>query len=247
MKEEFIYGIRAVIEAVLAGRTIDKVLIKNGISNELYGELYNLIRQYQIPFQYVPVEKINRITRKNHQGVVALVSSVTFFVLEDIIPSIFEKGEVPLVLILDQITDVRNFGAIARSAECAGVHAIVVPEKGAARIGEDAMKTSAGALNILPVCRTVNMKKTLDFLHDSGLQIIAATEKANRLYTETDMTGPAAIILGSEDSGISPVLLQKADITAKIPVYGRIGSLNVSVAASLLVYEAVRQRRAVHE
>lgn len=247
VKEEFIYGIRAVIEAVLAGRAIDKILIKNGISNELFGELYNLIRQYRIPFQYVPVEKINRITRKNHQGVVALASPVTFFMIEDLIPLIFERGEVPLVLLLDQVTDVRNFGAIARSAECAGVHAIVVPEKGAARIGEDAMKTSAGALNIIPVCRSANMTNTLDFLHNSGLLIIAATEKANRLYTGTDMTGPTAIILGSEESGISPAFLKKADVLAKIPVYGKIESLNVSVAASLLVYEAVRQRRAVQE
>jgi 23S rRNA (guanosine2251-2'-O)-methyltransferase len=247
IKEEIIYGIRAVIEAIQAGRNFDKVLIKNGLSNELFGELYQLIKENRIPFQYVPVEKINRITRKNHQGVVALVSFIDFYTIEDIIPAIFEKGEVPLMLILDQVTDVRNFGAIVRSAECAGVHAVVVPERGAAHMGEDAMKTSAGALNMVPVCRTPNLQAVTDYLHESGFTIIAATEKSDKLYTEIDMTCPVGIIMGSEESGISPALLRKADVLVKIPIFGRIGSLNVSVAASLMVYEAVRQRNATHK
>jgi len=208
----------------------------------LFGELYKLIKDYGIPFQYVPNEKLDRITRKNHQGIIALLSSVEFYRLEDLLPSIFEKGEDPLLLLLDQVTDVRNFGAIVRSCECAGVHAVVIPEKGAARIGGDAMKTSAGALNLIPVCRTSNMNLLADFLHQSGIKIIAATEKAAAVYSSIEMKGPLAIIMGSEESGISPVLLRKADVLAKIPVFGKIGSLNVSVAASLMVYEAVRQR-----
>jgi 23S rRNA (guanosine2251-2'-O)-methyltransferase len=246
-KEEIIFGIRAVIEAIQAGRNFDKILIKNGLSNELFGELYELIKDNQIPFQYVPVEKINRITRKNHQGVVALVSSIDFYNIVDIIPEIFERGEVPLILMLDQVTDVRNFGAIVRSAECAGVHAIVVPERGTARMGEDAMKTSAGALNFVPVCRTPNLPAVVDYLHQSGITIVAATEKAEQIYSEIDMTCPITVIMGSEESGISQALLRKADVLVKIPVLGKIGSLNVSVAASLMVYEAVRQRGVIQE
>ncbi len=164
MDNDFIFGTRTVIEAIRAGRPIDKVLLRNGLSNELFGELYQLIRDYRISFQYVPQEKLDRITRKNHQGVIALVAAVDFLRLADILPGIWETGETPLILILDQITDVRNFGAIVRSAECAGVHAVVVPEKGAARVGDDAMKTSAGALNLVPVCRTANLATECDYL-----------------------------------------------------------------------------------
>ena len=241
-REEFVFGTRSVIEAIRAGRSIDKILIKNGLNNELFGELYQMIKEQKIPFQYVPLEKINRITRKNHQGVLALISSVDFYRVEDVLPIVFEKGEDPLLLILDQVTDVRNFGAIVRSAECAGVHAVIIPEKGAARIGADAVKTSAGALNILPVCRSGNLTATLEFLRNSGIKIIAATEKAAINYTDSEMNGPLAIILGAEDAGISPALLRIADHLAKIPIIGKIQSLNVSVAASLMVYEAVRQR-----
>jgi len=246
-KEDFVFGTRAVIEAIRAGRSIDKVLIKNGLSNELFGELYQLIKEYDIPFQYVPLEKINRITRKNHQGILALMASVEFFRIEDVLPTIFEKGEEPLILLLDQVTDVRNFGAIVRSAECAGVHAVVIPEKGAARIGADAVKTSAGALNIVPVCRTPNMSNTIDYLRNSGITVVAATEKAADDYTRVSMAGPLAIIMGAEDKGISPAMLRAADHLAKIPILGTIGSLNVSVAASLMMYEAVRQRGLAHE
>jgi 23S rRNA (guanosine2251-2'-O)-methyltransferase len=242
-----VFGTRAVIEAIRAGRSIDKVLIKNGLSNELFGELYQLIKEYDIPFQYVPLEKINRITRKNHQGILALMASVEFFRIEDVLPTIFEKGEEPLILLLDQVTDVRNFGAIVRSAECAGVHAVVIPEKGAARIGADAVKTSAGALNIVPVCRTPNMSNTIDYLRNSGITVVAATEKAADDYTRVSMAGPLAIIMGAEDKGISPAMLRAADHLAKIPILGTIGSLNVSVAASLMMYEAVRQRGLAHE
>jgi len=243
--EDFIFGTRAVIEAVRAGKSIDKILIKNGLNNELFGELYQLIKENKIPFQYVPLEKINRITRKNHQGVIALISSIDFFRIEDLLPTIFEKGEDPFLLVLDQVTDVRNFGAIVRSAECAGIHAVIIPEKGAARIGADALKTSAGALNIVPVCRTPNLNVTVKYLKDSGIKVIAATEKASELYTKTSMEGPVAIIMGSEESGISDTLIRMADQLARIPIMGKIESLNVSVAASLMMYEAVRQRSLV--
>ena len=246
-REDFVFGTRAVIEAIRAGRSIDKVLIKNGLSNELFGELYQLIKDYKIPFQYVPVEKINRLTRKNHQGVLAMISPVDFYAIEEILPQIFEKGEDPLLLVLDQVTDVRNFGAIVRSAECAGAHAIIIPEKGAARIGADAVKTSAGALNIVPICRSGNLTATTLFLKNSGIRVVAATEKAAVLYTGTEMNGPLAIIMGSEDSGISDNLLRICDYLAKIPILGSIQSLNVSVAASLMLYEAIRQRGTLQE
>jgi 23S rRNA (guanosine2251-2'-O)-methyltransferase len=240
--EEFVFGTRAVIEAIRAGRSIDRVLIKNGLTNELFGELYHLIREYKIPFQYVPLEKINRVTRKNHQGVLALISAIDFYSIEDVLPAIYEKGEEPLLLLLDQVTDVRNFGAIVRSAECAGVHAVIIPDRGAARIGPDALKTSAGALNVMQVCRTTNMTNTMEYLRNSGIRLVAATEKAEDLYTGIKMSGPLAIIMGAEDKGISPAILRHADNLARIPVLGSIQSLNVSVAASLFMYEAVRQR-----
>lgn len=244
MSEDFVFGTRAVIEAIRSGRTIDKVMVKKGLSNELFQELYQLVKEHRIPFQFVPVEKINRITRKNHQGVVALLASIDFYHMEDLLASIFERGETPLLILLDGVTDVRNFGAIVRSAECAGVHGVVIPEKGAARINADAVKTSAGALNIVPVCRTHSLGGALTYLRNSGVRIVAATEKAEKNYTSVDMTGPLAILMGAEDQGISPALLQAADELAAIPVRGKIESLNVSVAASLLMYEAVRQRPA---
>ena len=242
MDSDFIFGTRTVIEAIKAGRPIDKVLLRNGLSNDLFDELFMLIRDHRIVFQFVPQEKLDRITWKNHQGVIALIASVEFHQLADILPGIWEKGETPLLLILDHITDVRNFGAIIRSAECAGVHAVVVPDKGAARVGDDAMKTSAGALHLVPVCRAASLVAECDFLRESGVKIIAATEKGNTLYTRAGMSGPLAIIMGAEDIGISPALLRKADDLVKIPILGQIGSLNVSVAASLMVYEAIRQR-----
>ena len=241
-KEDFVFGTRAVIEAIKTGKTIDKVLIKKGLKNELVAELHQLIRENKIAFQYVPLEKINRITRKNHQGVIAFISPVEFDNIETVLPGIFEKGETPLLLILDQVTDVRNFGAIARSAECAGVQAIIIPEKGTARIGADAVKTSAGAIHHLPICKVRNLEETVRFLKDSGIFIVAASEKGNKLYTEANLSVPLGIVMGSEDTGISPNLLKLADEELKIPVKGKIESLNVSVSAALMIYEAVRQR-----
>ncbi len=243
--ENLIFGIRTVIEAIRSGKIIEKVLIRKGLDNELFIELFQLVRNGRIPFQYVPVEKLNRITRKNHQGIIAYVSPVEFQPVEALLPFIFESGQNPLLLITDQVTDVRNFGAIARSAECAGVNAIVFPEKGSAPINADAVKTSAGALHHIPVCRTGNLVKTVQYLKDSGIKIVAATEMAGKIYTGIDMKVPVAIIVGSEEHGISPSLLNMADELVTIPIRGKIGSLNVSVAAALMIYEAVRQRESI--
>ncbi|MEN8118381.1 MAG: 23S rRNA (guanosine(2251)-2'-O)-methyltransferase RlmB [Bacteroidota bacterium] len=241
-KEDFIFGTRAVIEAIRNGKTIDKILIKKGLNNELFSELQSLIKENRIAFQYVPVEKINRITRKNHQGILAFISPIEFDNIETVLPGIFESGKNPLILILDQITDVRNFGAITRSAECAGVQAIVIPEKGMARIGADTVKTSAGAIHHLPICRVKDLYKTVQFLKDSGIHIVAATEKGNKLYTDADFNVPVGIVMGSEESGISGQILKLADEQLKIPILGKIESLNVSVSAALMMYEVVRQR-----
>lgn len=241
-KEDFIFGTRAVIEAINTGKNIEKVFIKTGLNNELYQQLLSLMKENGIAFQFVPIEKINRITRKNHQGVLAFVSPVEFTDIEMLLPVLFESGKDPLLLILDQITDVRNFGAIARSAECAGVDAIIIPEKGMARIGADAIKTSAGAIHHIPICKTNNLFRTVQYLQNSGVQIVAATEKADEIYTNGNFKSPSAIVMGSEESGISQSILNIADQKLKIPLFGNIESLNVSVSAALMIYEAVRQR-----
>ncbi|GAB4282958.1 MAG: 23S rRNA (guanosine(2251)-2'-O)-methyltransferase RlmB [Marinilabiliales bacterium] len=241
-EKNFIYGIRPVIEAVKAGKNFDKVLINNKSSGELMSELINTLKKHGVNFHYVPFEKLNRFTRQNHQGVIAIISPVPFFKLEYLIPGIFEKGEVPLIVILDGVTDIRNFGAICRTCETAGVHAIVVPERGSAMISADAVKTSAGAIYNIPICKVNNLTKETDFLKRSGLTIYAATEKANKLYYSVDFTVPMAIIMGSEEKGINPSLLKISDELIKIPIFGKTESLNVSVATGIVLYEAVRQR-----
>lgn len=241
-KTEAIFGIRAVIEAIRAGRDLDKVLVKRGLQGDLTNELLNTLRQFGIPFQFVPIEKINAISNKNHQGVIAFISQVTYCNIEEIIPQLFEEGKVPLILILDHITDVRNFGAIVRTAECAGVHAIIIPEKGAAQVNSDAVKTSAGALHIIPVCRVSSLRLVVQYLKQSGLQIVAATEKAAGFYNMADMAIPTCIIMGAEDTGVSNELIKASDMIVKIPIQGKIESLNVSVAAGIMLYEAVKQR-----
>jgi len=240
--DDFLFGTRAVIEAIKNGKTIDKVLIKKGLHNELFTELLQLLKENNVPFQFVPLEKINRVTRKNHQGVLAFVSPIEFDNIETVLPGIYENGKAPLLLVLDQITDVRNFGAIVRSAECAGVQAVIIPEKGMARIGADAVKTSAGAIHHMPICKVKNLDQAVLYLKESGLKILAATEKGSTIYTNADFKGPLAIVMGSEDTGISASLLRLADQQLKIPILGNIESLNVSVSAALMIYEAVRQR-----
>lgn len=240
--ENLIFGTRAVIEAINAGKEIDKIIIQKGLSNQLYSELRKTIKDLDIPIQIVPPEKINRITSKNHQGVLAFVSQITYYDVEDVLAEVFEKGKTPLVLILDRVTDVRNFGAIARSADCAGVDFIIIPSRGAAQINADAVKTSAGALNRMKVCRVDNLKNTIDYLKESGLQIIACHEKTESYHFNADLTKPTAIIMGSEENGISSEYLKRSDMQVKIPMVGNIASLNVSVATGIILFEAVKQR-----
>jgi 23S rRNA (guanosine2251-2'-O)-methyltransferase len=223
-------------------KEIDKILVKKGLDNELARELLAPARELGIPIQYVPIQKLDGITRKNHQGVIAFISEIAYFNIEEIIPKLYEDRKIPLILILDRITDVRNFGAICRSAECAGVHAVIIPCKGAAQVNADAVKTSAGALHKIRVCRSNNLKETVKFLKNSGLQIIAATEKTDSVYFNIDFKSPCALILGSEETGISNELFVLSDNAAKIPVFGEIESLNVASAASVILYEIIRQR-----
>ncbi len=239
---DYIFGLRAVIEAIKAGKDIDKVLIKKDISGDLVAELFQVIKEYGVVSQRVPVERINRITQKNHQGVVAFLSPVAYHNLDDLIPSLFEAGKLPFVVALDGITDVRNFGAIARTCECSGVDAIIIPEKNSVSVNADAVKTSAGALLHIPVVRVKNLNKAIKQLKESGLMIVGATEKGSKNYTTFDYTVPTAIVMGAEDTGISNENLRECDYLAAIPMFGQINSLNVSVAAGILIYEVVRQR-----
>ena len=243
-KENYIFGIRAVLEAAQAGKDLDKVLVRREGGSDLLKKLLAVLSKMEIPVQQVPVEKLNRITGKNHQGVIAFLSEVSYLDITTLLPSIFEKGEDPLILLLDGVSDVRNFGAIARSAECAGVHAIVIPASGSAAINADAVKTSAGALHRIPVCRHRDLLTVMRFLKDSGLRMFAATEKATDSMYATEMKGPAGLVLGSEDTGISAQLLKIADSWVSIPMKGSIASLNVSVAAGVLLFEILRQRDA---
>lgn len=237
-----IFGIRAVIEAIEAGKEIDKLLIKKDLQGDLSRELFNILKGRHIPVQRVPVEKLNRITRKNHQGVIAYTTQITYQHIEDIVPSLFEEGKNPFFVLLDGLTDVRNFGAIARTAECAGVDAIIIPSKNSVSVNADAIKTSAGALHTIPVCREDNITKTIKYLKNCGIHIAGATEKGNRSYTKGTYDGPVCLIMGAEDRGIPQEHLALCDEWVKIPILGHIGSLNVSVAAGVLIYEIVKQR-----
>ena len=241
-KNEFIFGIRAVIEAIEAGKEIDKILVKKDLQGELAQELFAVARSVGAPIQRVPIERINRITRKNHQGVVAYLSAVEYHTLDTLVPALYEAGETPFVVLLDGVTDVRNFGAIARTCECVGAHAIVIPARGSVSVNADAVKTSAGALHTLPVCRERSIQDAVRYLHDSGFTIVAASEKSNKNYTEVDYTTPIALVMGAEDTGVSPAVLRYCDEMVAIPMRGNIGSLNVSVAAGVMMYEVVRQR-----
>lgn len=241
-RDEYIYGRRAVIEAIDAGRDIDRILIAKDLQGDLAHELLNLIRKHRLVCRRVPVEKINSITRKNHQGVLAILSPVSYYRLGEIVPNLYEEGVLPLMMLLDGITDVRNFGAIARTCECAGANAVVIPERGSVSVGGDAVKTSAGALLRLPVCRERNMAGAAKFLRENGYKIVAVSEKADINYTQVDYTGPVALVMGAEDVGISSEVLKECDTFVSIPMFGDIESLNVSVAAGVMLYEVVRQR-----
>lgn len=239
---QLVYGLRPVMEAVDSGRQVDRVFLLGTLSGPLAQELKGKLRERGIPIQYVPEEKLNRLVNGNHQGAVATMSLVEYTSLERLLAQLRTEGKAPLLLLLDHITDVRNLGAIARTAECAGVDALVVPDRGSAQINEDAIKTSSGALLRMPVCRESNFKTVLHLCRQEGLQLVAATEKGADDYRSVDFVGPTLLLMGAEDTGVSPELLRLCDRGARIPVRGSVQSLNVSAAAAVLLYEAVRQR-----
>lgn len=241
-KTQYIFGLRPVIEAIEAGKEIDKLLVKKDLTGELSKELLECARAHNVLVQRVPVQRIDRITRKNHQGVIAILSSVTYYRLENLVPGLYEEGVIPFVVVLDGVTDVRNFGAIARTCECAGVNAIIIPERNSVSVNADAVKTSVGALNYIPVCRERNLVNAVKFLRDSGFVVVGTSDKNSVNYTQCDYCGPVALIMGSEDTGISPEVMRFCDKRVAIPEFGEINSLNVSVASGIMIYEVVRQR-----
>jgi len=241
-KNNMVFGIHPVLELIRSQKEIEKVYVQAGTRSPEISEIANSCRANGVPVQYVPMEKMNRLTRKNHQGVVAFICPIEYQNLENVIQMVFEDGRDPLVLMLDRVTDVRNFGAIARTAYAAGVDAIVIPSKGSALINGDAMKTSAGALSLINVCRVENMKDAIDFLKASGLRVVGFTEKAHDSFWQADLTGPLCVMMGSEEDGISPAYLQRLDQHLMIPMPGDIDSLNVSVATGVVCFEVVRQR-----
>ncbi len=246
LKENIIYGFRPIVEALRQGKNIEKILIQDNINNDSVRSVKQELKAsgLEIRIQYVPLEKLNSLTRtSNHQGIVAFVSMVTYKNIADIVEDYLQRREDIFIVVLDRVTDVRNFGAIARTAECAGVSCLLVAEQGAASINEDAIKTSAGALLRLPVCRVKNIKTTLNYLKQSGVKIFAATEKAKTLHTDENFKGSIAVVMGSENKGVSKDVLKMADSLIKIPILGHIESLNVSVASGIIIYEAIRQRQ----
>ncbi|MCR5013198.1 MAG: 23S rRNA (guanosine(2251)-2'-O)-methyltransferase RlmB [Bacteroidales bacterium] len=241
-KGDMIFGVHPVLELIRSEKEIEKVFIQAGSRTMELSEIAHHCRAHQIPVQFVPVEKLNRLTRKNHQGVIAFICPIEYQSLERVIPMVFEAGRDPFVLLLDRVTDVRNFGAIARTAYAAGVDAIVIPSKGSALVNGDAMKTSAGALSYINVCRVENLKDAIDFLKASGLRVVGFTEKSHESLWKTDLTGPLCVMMGSEEDGISPALMSRLDQHLMIPMPGDIDSLNVSVATGIACFEVVRQR-----
>ncbi|RYZ75892.1 MAG: 23S rRNA (guanosine(2251)-2'-O)-methyltransferase RlmB [Proteobacteria bacterium] len=241
-KESQIFGIRAIIEAIRNKKEIDKVFIQKEAQGDLMKELMKAMKQANVNFSYVPVEKLNRLTSQNHQGAVATISPVKFHNMESLINSVTESGKMPLFLILDQLSDARNFGAIIRTAECTGVNGIIVQKAGSAPVNGDTVKTSAGAVFNVPICKVEHIKDAIFYLQGSGVKTVAATEKTDANIYDINLNEPVAIIMGSEDRGINPSVLKIVDEKAKLPMFGTIGSLNVSVACGAFLYEAVRQR-----
>jgi 23S rRNA (guanosine2251-2'-O)-methyltransferase len=239
--ENLIYGVRSVIEAINAGREINRIMILKGMNKELFLELKEALKGKDFQLQFVPIQKLDALCEGNHQGVVAFVSPVSYGEIEPYVEGLIERGEKPVILVLDRITDVRNFGAIARTAECQGVHAILIPAKGSALVTADAVKTSAGALNRIPVCKTKDLKNSLFYLQQCGMRLVSCTEKSAVPLYEVNLRGSVAIILGSEEDGITQDLLNLSDIKARIPMKGTISSLNVGVAAGMVLYERTRQ------
>lgn len=239
---QLVYGLRPVIEAIVSGQQVERVLLQNGLNSSLLNELRTRMKEHDVPFQYVPVEKLNKMTSGNHQGVVATIAAVKYHGFMDLLDNQENHKSPALILLLDHITDVRNMGAIARTAECTGVAALVVPDRGSAAMNEDAIKTSSGALLRLPVCREQNLKTVINLAKQYGYQVVAATEKGAVHYREVDFHQPTLLIMGNEETGISPELLKMSDVRAKLPIVGEVASLNVSVAAGVFMYEALEQR-----
>ncbi len=240
---DMVYGRRPIIEAIKSEKTFDKLFVLKNLSGELADEFLKIAKENKVVITKVPPEKLNRLTRKNHQGVVGFISPINFANIDHIIDQTFSEGRDPLVLVLDRITDVRNFGAIVRSAECVGVDAVIVPSRGAAQISGDAMKTSAGALNLVPICRSNNILALLKSLQQSGLSLVACTEKSSSTLYDVPFSQPTVIIMGSEESGIDTEILGICNHKAKIPLAGSIESLNVATSTGIILYEAVRQRK----
>ncbi|OIQ21562.1 23S rRNA (guanosine(2251)-2'-O)-methyltransferase RlmB [Lacinutrix sp. MedPE-SW] len=237
-----VFGLRAIIEAINSNKSIDKVFLQKELKGELFNELVQLIKKNSINSSYVPVEKLNRLTKGNHQGVVAQISPIAFHDFETLVDNTIASGVTPLFLLLDQLSDVRNFGAIIRTAECTGVHGIVIQKKGGAPVNGDTIKTSAGAVFKVPICKVDHIKDAMFHLQASGVKVIAATEKTNDTVFDVSFKEPCAIVMGSEGRGINPSVLKLADARAKLPLLGDIESLNVSVACGAFLYEAIRQR-----
>lgn len=242
-KEHQIFGIRAIIEAINSGKEIDKVFIQKDAQGDLMRDLMKVMKQKSINFSYVPVEKLNRLTSMNHQGAVASIAPISFHNLEDLVEKVLESGKTPLFLILDQLSDARNFGAIIRTAECTGVDGIIVQKQGSAPVNGDTVKTSAGAVFNVPICKVEHIKDAIFHLQGSGIKTVAATEKTDSNIYDIALNEPVAIIMGSEDRGVNPSVLKIVDEKAKLPMFGSIESLNVSVACGAFLYEAVRQRK----
>lgn len=243
---EIIFGLRPVAEAIRSGKTIDRVLMRNGLVGEGLKEMMTMIRRNRIPVLQVPEVKLNQVAKGNHQGIVAYVSSMAYLSIEELMHRLLQVPSDPLLVMIDRVTDVRNLGAIARTAECAGASAIIIPDKGSARINAESVKASAGALMRIPVCRVPNLYKSAVLLLEKGITLVSATEKGKTPYFEADLTGPVCVILGSEEDGVSPPLLKMSEKIVRIPQYGTIGSLNVSVAAGIVLFEAARQRKSTH-
>lgn len=238
-----IFGIRAIIEAINSGKNIDKVFLQKGLKGDLFKELESLIRSENINYSYVPIEKLNKFKNRNHQGAVAQIAPIAFHDLDALILETLESDVTPLFLVLDQLSDVRNFGAIIRTAECTGVHGIIIQKKGGAPINADTVKTSAGAIFKIPICKVDHIKDAIFHLQASGIKVIAATEKTDNDLYDVSFTEPCAIVMGSEGKGINPSVLKIVDDRAKLPLLGTIESLNVSVACGAFLYEVIRQRR----
>ncbi|MCC6840540.1 MAG: 23S rRNA (guanosine(2251)-2'-O)-methyltransferase RlmB [Flavobacteriales bacterium] len=241
-KDELICGVHPVMEALRSDLHVEKLLVRRDAGGKGIQELKNLARELGVPWQPVPLEKLDRLTTTEHQGVVAFISQVPVQDLDGVIAQAYDRGEDPLLVALDGVTDVRNVGAIARSAECFGAHGLVVPKAGTARLGSDAVKSSAGALLRKPVCRTDQLPLALERAREHGLRIIAVSEKAEQMIGTCDLTGPLVLVMGAEDTGISEAILRKADALVRIPMAGTLGSLNVSVATGVALFEALRQR-----